>query len=35
MPVVAVAGLTLDSSRRVPYAATHGRGVWSLQLNGK
>ena len=35
MPVVAVAGLTLDSSHRVLYAATHGRGVWSLQLNGK
>jgi hypothetical protein len=32
MPVVEVAGLTLDSKNRVLYAATHGRSVWSLQL---
>lgn len=34
MPVAAISGLTLDSSRRVLYAATHGRAIWSLQLNG-
>jgi hypothetical protein len=34
MPVVAVSGLTLDSAHRVLNAATHGRGIWSLQLNG-
>jgi hypothetical protein len=34
MPIAAVAGLTLDSNSRVLYAATHGRGIWSLQLNG-
>jgi hypothetical protein len=33
MPMVAVSGLTLDSKNRVLYAATHGRAVWSLQLN--
>ena len=35
MPVVAISGLTLDSKNRVLYAATHGRAIWSLQLNGK
>jgi hypothetical protein len=35
MPMVAVSGLTLDTKSRVLYAATHGRGIWSLQLNGK
>ena len=34
MPMVAVSGLTLDSKNRVLYAATHGRAIWSLQLNG-
>jgi hypothetical protein len=32
MPFVEVAGLTLDPRSRTLYAATHGRGVWSLQL---
>jgi len=35
MPMVAISGLTLDSKNRVLYAATHGRAIWSLQLNGK
>jgi hypothetical protein len=34
LPTVAVSGLTLDSKRRVLYAATHGRAIWSLQLQG-
>ena len=32
MPQVEVAGLTIVPSARVLYAATHGRGGWSLQL---
>jgi hypothetical protein len=32
MPMVEVSGLTLDSKNRVLYAATHGRAIWSLQL---
>jgi hypothetical protein len=35
MPMVAVSGLTVDSKHRLLYAATHGRGIWALQLNGK
>jgi hypothetical protein len=30
LPPVAVYGLTLDSTHHVLYAATHGRGAWSL-----
>jgi hypothetical protein len=33
LPRVAVYGLTLDSSSRLLYAATHGRGVWRLDLS--
>jgi hypothetical protein len=33
LPPVAVYGLSLDSSGRMLYAATHGRGIWSLQLS--
>jgi hypothetical protein len=32
LPPVATYGLTIDSSARILYAATHGRGAWSLQL---
>jgi hypothetical protein len=32
LPPVAVYGLTVDSNARVLYAATHGRGAWSLSL---
>jgi hypothetical protein len=32
LPPVAVYGLTIDSSARILYAATHGRGAWSLSL---
>ncbi|HEV3058911.1 MAG TPA: hypothetical protein VGY48_11735 [Vicinamibacterales bacterium] len=32
LPPVAVYGLTIDSSARVLYAATHGRGAWKLDL---
>jgi hypothetical protein len=32
LPAVATYGLTIDSSARVLYAATHGRGVWRLNL---
>ena len=32
LPPVAVYGLTIDSGARVLYAATHGRGIWSLKL---
>jgi len=32
MPMVEVAGITIDSAHRVMYAATHGRAIWSLQL---
>jgi hypothetical protein len=30
--MVEVSGLTVDSKNRTLYAATHGRGVWSMQL---
>jgi hypothetical protein len=29
---MATYGLTIDSSARILYAATHGRSAWSLQL---
>jgi hypothetical protein len=32
LPPVATYGLTIDSSARILYAATHGRGAWSLTL---
>lgn len=32
MPMVAVSGLTISSSARVLYAATHGRSAWVLTL---
>ncbi|MBV9340768.1 MAG: exo-alpha-sialidase, partial [Acidobacteria bacterium] len=32
LPPVAVYGLTIDSNARILYAATHGRGAWSLEL---
>jgi hypothetical protein len=32
MPMVEVAGLTIVPSARILYAATHGRGAWSMQL---
>src|SRR5438067_518683 len=32
LPPVATYGLTIDSNARILYAATHGRGAWSLQL---
>ncbi len=32
LPPVAVYGLTIDVNARVLYAATHGRGAWSLRL---
>ena len=32
LPPVTVYGLTIDSSARVLYAATHGRGIWRLDL---
>jgi hypothetical protein len=32
LPPVAVYGLTLNVGSRVLYAATHGRGAWSLAL---
>lgn len=31
-PAVEVAGITVANSARKLYAATHGRGIWSLQL---
>jgi hypothetical protein len=33
LPPVAVYGLTIDSSARVLYAATHGRSAWKLMLD--
>ena len=33
LPPVAVYGLTIDSASRVLYAATHGRGIWRLDLS--
>jgi hypothetical protein len=32
LPLTATYGLTIDSGARVLYAATHGRGAWSLTL---
>src|SRR5438445_3431379 len=32
LPTVTTYGLTIDSNARILYAATHGRGAWSLQL---
>ena len=32
MPQVEIAGLTVVSSERILYAATHGRSMWSLKL---
>ncbi len=32
LPMVAVYGLTISTSARVLYAATHGRGAWRLEL---
>src|SRR5205823_3456981 len=32
LPPVATYGLTIDSTAHILYAATHGRGAWSLQL---
>jgi hypothetical protein len=32
LPPVATYGLTINSSARILYAATHGRGAWRLQL---
>jgi len=32
LPPVAVYGLTISSSNRALYAATHGRGAWKLTL---
>jgi hypothetical protein len=32
LPPVVTFGLTIDSSARILYAATHGRGAWSLAL---
>ncbi len=32
LPKVEVPGLTIVPSARILYAATHGRGAWSLQL---
>ena len=32
MPMVEVPGLTIVPGARILYAATHGRGGWSLQL---
>ena len=33
LPLVAVYGITVDSAARVLYSATHGRGIWSLDLS--
>ncbi|GAC1389155.1 MAG: exo-alpha-sialidase [Ktedonobacteraceae bacterium] len=32
LPIATVAGLTISESGRVLYAATHGRGVWRLDI---
>jgi len=32
MPMVETAGLTMDTTNRILYATTHGRGIWSLKL---
>ena len=33
LPSAATYGLTIDSNARVLYAATHGRGIWKLDLS--
>ena len=33
LPMVEVAGLTIDSTARIMYAATHGRSGWSMNLS--
>ncbi len=33
LPFVAVYGISIDSGARVLYSATHGRGIWSLDLS--
>ena len=33
LPAVATYGLTINSPGRVLYAATHGRGIWKLDLS--
>ena len=33
LPMVAVYGLTISTTSRVLYAATHGRGAWRLNLD--
>src|SRR6266404_3662687 len=33
LPFVAVYGIAIDSAARVLYSATHGRGIWSLDLS--
>jgi hypothetical protein len=33
LPFVAVYGIAVDSSARVLYSATHGRGIWRLDLS--
>jgi hypothetical protein len=35
LPMVEVNGLTISTSGRKLFAATHGRSVWSLQLSGE
>jgi len=32
MPQVEVAGVNIDQSTGTLYAATHGRGIWSLSI---
>jgi hypothetical protein len=34
MPQVEVPWITIDQSTHTLYAATHGRGIWSLSLSG-
>jgi hypothetical protein len=34
LPPVAVYGLAINSDSRVVYAATHGRGIWRLDISG-
>ena len=34
MPMVAVSGLTISSTARILYAATHGRSAWAMSLPG-
>jgi myo-inositol-hexaphosphate 3-phosphohydrolase len=32
MPQVEIAGVAIDQENGTLYAATHGRGIWSLDL---